>query len=108
MLLVIPVLLMNVVADQVHRHAVALEHDDQARERFPAVGDEVRRTLNGTGSTGVIAVACPTTEAAGQFAGFASNTAAGHAFCSVVSREGRRLGSSTLTALDVRLASWPG
>ncbi len=43
------------------------------------------------------AVACPTTDAAGQFAGFASNVAEGQAFCSVVSLEGSCLGSSTLT-----------
>ncbi len=43
-LLVIPCLLMNVVADEVDRDAVALQHDDQARERFAAVGDEVRGT----------------------------------------------------------------
>ena len=36
-------------------------------------------------------------DAAGQPAGFASNCAAVHAFCSVVSREGSCLGSSTLT-----------
>ncbi len=44
-LLVIPALLMNVVADQINRDAVALQHDDQARERFAAVADEVRRAF---------------------------------------------------------------
>src|ERR1700722_2252569 len=53
--------------------------------------------VNGTGSTGVVAVACPMIDAAGQLAGFASKTCAVQAFCSVVSREGRALGSSTLT-----------
>ena len=38
----IPALLMNVVADEIDGHAVALQHHDQVRERFPAVGDEVR------------------------------------------------------------------
>src|SRR5580704_3216881 len=52
---------------------------------------------SGTGSTGVVAVACPTIDAAGHAAGFASKTAAVHAFCSVVSRDGSALGSSTLT-----------
>ena len=42
-------------------------------------------------------MAIPTTDAAGQLAGFALKIAAGHAFCSVVSREGSCLGSSTLT-----------
>src|ERR1700722_4469648 len=55
--------------------------------------------VSGTGSTGVVAVAWPMTDAAGQLAGFASKTAAVHAFCSVVSREGSALGSSTLTRL---------
>ena len=45
----------------------------------------------------MIALACPTTDAAGQFAGFASNVAAVQAFCSVFSRDGSCLGSSTLT-----------
>ena len=53
--------------------------------------------VSGTGSTGVRAVACPTTEAAGQPAGFASNWEDVQAFCSVVNRDGSYLGSSTLT-----------
>ena len=47
----------------------------------------------------MIALACPMIDAAGQPAGFASNCAAVHAFCSVVRREGSCLGSSTLTLL---------
>ena len=50
-----------------------------------------------TGSTGVTAVTVPTRESTGQPAGFASNMAAVHAFCSVVSLEGSCLGKSTLT-----------
>ena len=53
--------------------------------------------LSGTGITGVIAFACPTIDAGGHAAGLALNVAAGHAFCSVVSREGSCLGRSTLT-----------
>lgn len=34
-------------ADQVHRHAIALQHHDQAGERFAAVADEVRGTFQG-------------------------------------------------------------
>ena len=45
----------------------------------------------------MVAVACPTIEAAGQLAGFASNVAAKHAFCRVVRRDGSCLGRSTLT-----------
>ena len=52
---------------------------------------------------GVIAFACPTTDAAGQPAGLVLNCAAVHAFCSVVRREGSCLGSSTLTCFDVRV-----
>ncbi len=97
-LIVIPALLMNVAAGQVDPHTVALQHDDQARERFAAVGDEVHRARQSpTGSSGVFALTIPTIDAAGQPAGFASNCAAVHAFCSVVSREGSCLGRSTLT-----------
>src|SRR5580692_6506671 len=53
--------------------------------------------VNGTGITGVVAVACPTIDAAGHPAGLASNVASGQAFWSVVRREGSFLGSSTLT-----------
>src|SRR5258708_25497179 len=53
--------------------------------------------LKGTGRIGVLALAYPTIDAAGQFAGFASNVAARHPFCSVARREGSCLGSSTLT-----------
>ena len=80
------------------RDTIALQHDDQARERFPAVGDEIHRAGTGpTGSSGVLALTIPTIDAAGHSAGFASNVCAVHAFCSVVSREGSCLGSSTLT-----------
>ena len=44
-----------------------------------------------------MAFTVPTIDAAGQSAGFASNVAAVHAFCSVVRREGNCLGRSTLT-----------
>ena len=50
-----------------------------------------------TGKTGVIVLAKPTREPDGQAAGLASNVAARHAFCSVVSREGSFLGRATLT-----------
>src|SRR5258705_13510347 len=53
--------------------------------------------VNGTGITGVLAVACPTIDAAGQFAGLASNVPAGHACCNVVNRDGNCFGRSTLT-----------
>jgi len=45
----------------------------------------------------VIALAEATIDAAGQAAGFESNTAAVHAFCNVVSLDGNCLGRSTLT-----------
>src|SRR5271154_1620923 len=47
--------------------------------------------------------ACPITDGVGHPAGFASNCAAVHAFCNVVSREGSCLGSSTLT---IRMFAW--
>jgi hypothetical protein len=50
-----------------------------------------------TGSIGVTACTAPMTDAVGHAAGFAPKTLSGQAFCRVVSREGRRLGSSTLT-----------
>src|ERR1039457_6336045 len=52
---------------------------------------------SGTGISGVTAFACPTTDAAGQPAGFVLNCAAVHAFCNVVRREGSCFGRSTLT-----------
>ena len=45
----------------------------------------------------MIAFACPTIDAGGQFAGFASNTFAEHAFCNVVNLDGSCFGRSTLT-----------
>ncbi len=51
----------------------------------------------------MIALACPTIDAAGQLAGFASNVAAAHAFCSVVRREGSSLGKLDFDAGDVRV-----
>src|ERR1022692_5234874 len=54
---------------------------------------------------GVITFACPTRESVGHAAGSAWNAAAGHAFCSVVRREGSCLGRSTLT--DLKLACVP-
>ena len=48
---------------------------------------------------GVIAFACPTIESGGHAAGFASNCASVHAFCSVVSLEGSCFGRSTLTLM---------
>src|SRR5580704_7052540 len=53
--------------------------------------------LSGTGRIGVVAVAWPTTEAAGQPAGSAANCAAAQAFCNVFNCDGSCLGSSTLT-----------
>ena len=53
--------------------------------------------VNGTGNTGVVAVACPMIDTGGQFAGLASNVAAVHAFCRVFSWDGSCFGSSTLT-----------
>ncbi len=47
----------------------------------------------------MIAFACPMIDAGGHPAGFVSNCAAVHAFCSVGRRDGRALGSSTLTLL---------
>src|ERR1022692_4605374 len=54
---------------------------------------------------GVITFACQTRESVGHAAGLAWNVAAGHAFCSVVRREGSCLGRSTLT--DLKLACVP-
>ena len=51
-----------------------------------------------TGSSGVFARTIPMIDAAGQFAGFASNVAAVHAFCNVVKRDGSCFGRSTLTS----------
>ena len=85
-------------ADQIDRDAIALQNDDQARERFAAVRDEVRgaRQRDGQNRRDRLRDARPSTPP-DSLAGFASNVTAGHAFCSVVSREGSRLGSSTLT-----------
>src|SRR5438132_1021657 len=58
----------------------------------------------GLGSTGVTAVAVPTLDAAGQLSGLAANVACRHAFCSVVSRDGRALGSDVFTE---RMLAWP-
>src|ERR1700735_894369 len=55
--------------------------------------------VSGTGSIGVIAVACPITDAGGHVAGFVSNSFSVHAFCSVVKRDGSCFGRSTLTRL---------
>ncbi len=52
----------------------------------------------------MFALAPPTNEPLGQLNGFAANTASGHAFCSVVSREGSCLGSCTMT--DLKFV-WP-
>ena len=54
----------------------------------------------------MIAFACPTIEAAGQPAGLASNCAAEHAFCNVVSLDGSCLGEFDFDAGDVRV--YPG
>ena len=54
---------------------------------------------NGTGKSGVIALAWPMIEAAGQPAGLVSNCLAVQAFCNVVKRLGNCSGSSTLTCL---------
>ena len=51
----------------------------------------------------MITFARPTTDAAGQPAGLASNCAAVHAFCNVVNLEGSCLGRSTFNRGDVRL-----
>ena len=59
----------------------------------------------GTGTIGVIALAYPTTDVAGQLAGFASNVLATHAFCNVFSREGSCLGELDFEAGDVRLGT---
>ena len=105
-LLVIPALLMNVLPGQVDPHTVALQDDDQRRERFPAVGDEVHRALPARpAAAGCWPSTIPTIDAAGHPAGFASNVAAVHAFCSVVSRDGQLLGQFDLDARDVRLAA---
>ena len=53
---------------------------------------------------GVFALALPTSEPAGQLYGFAANVACGHAFCSVVSREGICVGSWTSTDW---MFAWP-
>ncbi len=56
-------------------------------------------------SNGVLPVALPTSEAAGQPAWVRSNVATGHALCSVVRRDGSCSGNSTLT--DLMFASPP-
>src|SRR5664279_3402361 len=61
--------------------------------------------VSGLARIGVLAVAVPTSDSFGQDAGFASKTAARHAFCSVVRRDGSCLGSETLT--ERMLASPP-
>ena len=104
--LVTPALLMNVVADEVQRHAVALQHDDRGSGTLRRRGRRSTPGLpTGREMSGVTAFACPTIDAAGQPAGLASNVAAVHAFCSVGSREGSCLGQFDFDLRDVRLAA---
>ena len=83
------------VANEVDRDTVALQHENQVRERFPAVQTKYAGPSNGTGNTGVShRVADP--DAAGSPPGSASNCAV-HAFCSVSSGPAAVLVGSTLT-----------
>ena len=53
----------------------------------------------------MIALAVPMRDPAGQLAGLAANVLAGHAFCSVVCRDGSLRGSETFA---MAMFAWPG
>ncbi len=95
--MVIPALLMNVAPVRSTRTPSPCSTMIRLGNASPPWETKYTGPFSWTGSTGVETLTTPITDAAGQLAGFASNTAAVHAFCSVVSREGSCLGSSTLT-----------
>ena len=91
---------MSVVPFRITRTPSGFEHEVEIGERRSAVRDEVRAgPVSFAGSVGVFARAPPTWEPAGQLNGFAAKVASGHAFCSVLRREGSCLGSATSTDL---------
>src|SRR4029077_7051841 len=87
-LLVIPTLEMNVEPVRSTRTPSPWRITTSEGNASPPWETKYTGPVSPIGNTGVDALAIPTTDAAGQFAGLDSNTAAVHAFCSVVSLEG--------------------
>ena len=97
---------MNVSPVRSTLHAVALQHDDQRRERFAAVGDEVHRAGQARPAAAAwCARTMPTTDAAGHAAGLASNVRGGARLLQRRQPRGQLLGQFDLDARDVRLAA---
>src|SRR6202167_3532688 len=97
MLEVIPALLMNVVPVRSTLTPSPCNTTISDGNASPPWETKYTGPSNPTGSSGVLAFAIPTIDAAGHPAAFASNCAAVQAFCSVVNRDGSCLGRSTLT-----------
>ncbi len=95
--LVIPALEMNVSPTRFTRTPYPWSTATRFGNASPPCETKYTGPDSLTGRIGVTACTAPITDAAGHDAGFASNVASGHAFCSVVNREGSCLGSSTLT-----------
>src|ERR1700730_2505704 len=70
----------------------------------PACDTRIAGPVSLLGSSGVFARAPPTKEPLGHLSGLAANCASVHAFCRVVRRDGRALGSCTSTDL---MFAWP-
>src|SRR3977135_2963339 len=95
--LVIPALLMNVAAVKSTRTPSPCNTITRSGKAAPPWETKYTGPVRMVGSVGVTAFTTPMTDAAGHAPGFASNVAAGQAFCNVVNRDGSCLGRSTLT-----------
>ena len=96
--------LMSVLPTRITRTPLASSTRSRSGNAAAACETRIAGPVILPGSTGVFALAPPTSEPAGQLDGLAANVASGHAFCSVVSREGSALGSWTSTDL---MFAWP-
>jgi hypothetical protein len=93
------------MAGQVDRYASPCMMMSRSGKAAPPWETRYAGPVSGTSSRGVIAVAVPTTEPAGQPAGLAAYWPSGQAFCSVTRREGSAIGSCVPTFL---IAASPG
>src|SRR6476646_3687183 len=97
--------LMSVLPTRIVRTPLASITRSRSGNAAAACETRIAGPVSLPGSVGVFARAPPTNDPGGQWNGFDSNVAAGHAFCSVVRRDGSSLGSCTLTDLTF---AWPG